>query len=57
MRFVERVVGLRQGRMVYDGPPEQLSAERLTEIFGEEDWTGTAHEESEQQPPRPERPK
>jgi phosphonate transport system ATP-binding protein len=45
--FVERIVGLRQGIIVYDGPPNQLNADRLTEIYGEEDWTGTAHDDDE----------
>jgi phosphonate transport system ATP-binding protein len=37
--FVERIVGLRQGEVVYDGPPDGLTPEVLTEIYGEEDWT------------------
>ncbi|HET6519941.1 MAG TPA: ATP-binding cassette domain-containing protein, partial [Geminicoccaceae bacterium] len=37
--FVERIVGLRRGEVVYDGPPDGLTAETLTEIYGEEDWT------------------
>jgi phosphonate transport system ATP-binding protein len=36
--FVERIVGLRRGEIVYDGPPDGLTAEVLTEIYGEEDW-------------------
>jgi phosphonate transport system ATP-binding protein len=39
--FVQRVVGLQLGKIVYDGPPEGLSAEALTEIYGEEDWSAT----------------
>ena len=39
--FVERVVGLRAGRIVYDGPPSELDPEVLTTIYGEEDWTTT----------------
>ena len=39
--FVQRVVGLRLGEIVYDGPPDQLTAEVLTEIYGEEDWSAT----------------
>lgn len=38
-RFVQRVVGLRAGRVVYDGLPDGLTAEVLTSIYGEEDWT------------------
>jgi len=37
--FVQRIVGLRLGEVVYDGPPDSLTAEVLTEIYGEEDWT------------------
>jgi phosphonate transport system ATP-binding protein len=39
--FVQRIVGLRQGRVVYDGAPDGLTPEVLTEIYGEEDWTTT----------------
>jgi phosphonate transport system ATP-binding protein len=39
--FVRRIVGLRQGEVVYDGPPDGLNAEVLTEIYGVEDWSGT----------------
>jgi phosphonate transport system ATP-binding protein len=37
--FVQRVVGLRAGRLVFDGSPEALDAAVLTRIYGEEDWT------------------
>jgi phosphonate transport system ATP-binding protein len=40
--FVQRVVGLRAGRMVFDGPPGDLTPEVLTTIYGEEDWTAAA---------------
>ncbi len=39
--FVQRVIGLRFGEVVYDGPPDQLTPETLTEIYGEEDWEAT----------------
>jgi phosphonate transport system ATP-binding protein len=39
--FAERVVGLQLGDIVYDGPPTGLSAEVLTRIYGEEDWSAT----------------
>jgi len=36
--FVDRIVGLRAGEVVFDGPPAALSPEVLTRIYGEEDW-------------------
>ncbi len=39
--FAERVVGLRFGEIVYDGPPTGLTPEVLTDIYGEEDWEST----------------
>lgn len=39
--FAERIVGLQMGEIVYDGPPDKLSAKVLTQIYGEEDWEAT----------------
>src|SRR3984893_1794410 len=39
--FAERIVGLRLGEIVYDGPPAGLTAEVLTQIYGEEDGSAT----------------
>jgi phosphonate transport system ATP-binding protein len=39
--FARRVVGLQLGTIVYDGPPEALTSEVLTDIYGEEDWEAT----------------
>ncbi len=39
--FAERIVGLRLGEVVYDGPPDGLTPDVLTEIYGEEDWEAT----------------
>jgi len=39
--FLARIVGLRQGRVVFDGPAEALTADVLTQIYGEEDWNRT----------------
>ncbi|AFZ50844.1 phosphonate ABC transporter ATP-binding protein [Dactylococcopsis salina] len=38
-RFAQRIVGLNQGSIVYDGSPNGLDANTLTDIYGEEDWT------------------
>ncbi|MCK5273755.1 MAG: phosphonate ABC transporter ATP-binding protein [Alphaproteobacteria bacterium] len=39
--FVPRIVGLRLGEIVYDGPAGGLTPDVLTEIYGEEDWEAT----------------
>jgi phosphonate transport system ATP-binding protein len=39
--FADRVIGLSAGQIVFDGTPEQVTAEVLTEIYGEEDWSTT----------------
>lgn len=43
--FAQRVIGLREGRVVYDGPPSALDADALTAIYGEEDWSRTETDE------------
>ena len=37
-QYVERVVGLRDGKLVHDGPPDSLTDEILSRIYGDEDW-------------------
>ena len=39
--FSKRIVGLEKGVIVYDGPPEDLTPEVLTKIYGEENWEAT----------------
>lgn len=36
--FVERIIGLRAGEVVFDGTPDMLDTSALTRIYGEEDW-------------------
>ncbi|WP_022726717.1 phosphonate ABC transporter ATP-binding protein [Fodinicurvata sediminis] len=36
--FVDRVIGLTAGQVVFDGPPAELDHAALTRIYGEEDW-------------------
>jgi phosphonate transport system ATP-binding protein len=38
-QFVDRIIGLRAGEVVFDGPPDTLDTAALTRIYGEEDWT------------------
>jgi phosphonate transport system ATP-binding protein len=40
--FLPRIVGLRAGEVVYDGPGNAMTPEVLTRIYGEEDWTKTS---------------
>jgi len=37
-QFVQRIIGLRAGEVVFDGPPSALDDDMLTRIYGEEDW-------------------
>ena len=45
--YSQRVVGLKLGEIVYDGPPDGLKPEVLTEIYGEEDWEATIEDVDE----------
>ncbi|MCB2107161.1 MAG: phosphonate ABC transporter ATP-binding protein [Rhodobacteraceae bacterium] len=42
-QFAQRIVGLKDGSVVFDGSPEQLTTEALTTIYGEEDWEEAGH--------------
>jgi phosphonate transport system ATP-binding protein len=39
--FVQRIVGLEKGKVVFDGGPKELTEDVLTRIYGEEDWSET----------------
>lgn len=41
-QFVQRIIGLRNGQVVFDGRPDELDALTLTTIYGEEDWNSTS---------------
>ncbi|MGM0740062.1 MAG: phosphonate ABC transporter ATP-binding protein [Pseudomonadota bacterium] len=47
-QFMQRIVGLRAGRVVFDGPPEALTESALTEIYGAEDWNAMRQGDGEQ---------
>ncbi|MFN3525429.1 MAG: phosphonate ABC transporter ATP-binding protein [Paracoccus sp. (in: a-proteobacteria)] len=38
-QFADRIIGLQAGRVVFDGPPAELTEDVLTTIYGAEDWT------------------
>ena len=44
-RFADRIVGLSRGSVVFDGPPAELTVERLTEIYGAEEWEARTESE------------
>jgi phosphonate transport system ATP-binding protein len=37
-RFADRIVGMTAGEMVFDGPPDALTTDRLSAIYGGEEW-------------------
>ena len=37
--YLPRIVGLRAGNLVYDGPAKAIDEHVLTQIYGAEDWT------------------
>jgi phosphonate transport system ATP-binding protein len=48
-QFVDRVVGLAAGQIVFDGKPDELTEETLTLIYGEEDWSTTEASSEEEE--------
>lgn len=50
-QFVDRVVGLRAGKLVFDGPPSGLNEKTLTDIYGEEDWSAARTDQEESDEP------
>ena len=49
--FADRIIGLSAGQIVFDGSPQQLNAEVLTKIYGEEDWSTTIRKIEEDSDP------
>ena len=48
-QFAKRIVGLRAGRIVFDGAADALGADQLTAIYGEEDWSQTIRKADEEE--------
>lgn len=38
IKFMERIIGLQGGKIVFDGTPEELDEKILSLIYGDEDW-------------------
>jgi len=49
-QFTDRMIGLKSGEIVFDGPPDTLTDEVLTTIYGNEDWTQLRGEQAEPAP-------
>ncbi|WP_286222286.1 phosphonate ABC transporter ATP-binding protein [Marinobacter apostichopi] len=45
-QFSDRIIGLRNGEVVFDGAPDELTNDVLTRIYGDEDWTQLRGEEN-----------
>ena len=46
--FSDRIIGLTEGQIVFDGTAKQVTAQVLTEIYGEEDWSTTIQKVEEE---------
>ena len=46
--FADRIIGLTEGQIVFDGTAQQVTAQVLTEIYGEEDWSTTIRKVEEE---------
>lgn len=46
--FVDRIIGLRAGSVVFDGAPDALDETVLTQIYGEEDWNQMRKDKDEE---------
>ncbi len=46
--FVDRIIGLQAGAVVFDGKPDELTEDVLTRIYGEEDWTAESDDQDEE---------
>jgi phosphonate transport system ATP-binding protein len=47
-QFMQRIIGLRAGSVVFDGPPDELTETALTTIYGAEDWNAMRQGDEDQ---------
>lgn len=47
VQFMDRIIGLQGGEIVFDGKPSELSEDVLTRIYGDEDWHSVKPDEEE----------
>ncbi|MPW35597.1 phosphonate ABC transporter ATP-binding protein [Vibrio sp. B1Z05] len=48
-QFVQRIVGLQAGEVVFDGKPSELNEDALTKIYGQEDWSASTTDSDEEE--------
>jgi len=51
--FADRVIGLHEGNLVFDGAASDLTSGVLTEIYGEEDWSQTIRRDDDDEDDTP----
>jgi phosphonate transport system ATP-binding protein len=49
--FADRIIGLAEGNIVFDGTPQEMTAQVLTDIYGEEDWSTTIRKTEDDEEP------
>ncbi|MFQ3260339.1 MAG: phosphonate transport system ATP-binding protein [Reinekea sp.] len=47
VQFMDRIIGLQGGEIVFDGKPVELTEDMLTRIYGDEDWHAIKPDEEE----------
>jgi len=47
--YADRIIGMAEGTIVFDGPPSKVNEETLTMIYGEEDWSKTIRKVEEEE--------
>jgi phosphonate transport system ATP-binding protein len=45
--YVSRIIGMKKGKIVFDGSPADLNKDTLTTIYGEEDWNNFKDKDQE----------
>ena len=48
--FADRIIGLREGEIVFDGTSKKITADVLTKIYGEENWSTTIRQSDDDGP-------
>ncbi|MDP5255780.1 phosphonate ABC transporter ATP-binding protein [Vibrio sp. HB161653] len=49
MQFMDRIIGLQGGEIVFDGAPNALTEDVLSRIYGDENWHGVKNDATEQE--------